>query len=197
MFLLRIGLSDARIRRGAASLKSSNRTKAEPFRTSSAESATNKIKVAMILNVLMLLVFIANAAGSLGFEPTRPFDDFGDIKCEDEMARLDNFAVQLQSDPAAKGLIVIYGGRRFRGRLPMQGEADARAARLKAYLVERRGIPRDQVMVVNWGYTEDWHVQLWMVPHGATIPDRERTIPINEIKFRKGKSNPRDFRCRV
>ena len=151
----------------------------------------------MILNVLMLLMFIANAAGSLGFEPTRPFDEFGDIKCEDEMARLDNFAIQLQIEPSAKGLIVIYGGRRFRGRLPMQGEADARAARLKTYLVGRRGIPNDQVMVVNWGYTDEWHVQLWMVPHGATIPDRDRTIPINEIKFRKGKPNPRDFRCRV
>ncbi len=152
--------------------------------------------MAVILNSLMLLVFIGSAA-SPGFEPTRPFDEFGDIKCEDEMARLDNFAVQLQNEPTAKGLIVIYGGRRFRGRLPMEGEADARAARLKTYLVERRGIPRDQIMVVNWGYTEEWTVQLWMVPHGATIPDRIRTIPINEIKFRKGKPNARDFRCRV
>ena len=151
----------------------------------------------MILNVLMLMVFIAGAGGSLGFEPNRPFDEFGDVNCENEMARLYNFAVQLQIEPSAKGLIVIYGGRRFRGRLPRQGEADARAARLKAYLVERRGIPRDQVMVVNWGYTEEWHVQLWMVPHGATIPDRDRTIPIDEIKFRKGRPNPRDFRCRV
>ena len=79
----------------------------------------------------------------------------------------------------------------------MQGEADARAARLKDYLVGRRGIPKDQIMVVNWGYTEEWYVQLWIVPHGATIPDRLRTIPINEIKFRRGKPNPRDFRCRV
>jgi hypothetical protein len=113
------------------------------------------------------------------------------------MARLDNFAVQLQNEPSAKGLIVVYGGRRFRGRLPRQGEADARAARLKTYLVDRRGIPKDRIMVVNWGYVEEWIVQLWMVPHGASIPDRLPTIPTNEIKFRKGKPNPRDFRCHV
>jgi hypothetical protein len=153
--------------------------------------------VAVILNSLMLLVFIASAAGSRGFEPNRPFDEFGDVNCENEMARLDNFAVQLQNEPKAKGLIVIYGGRQFRGRLPKQGEADSRGARLKPYLVGRRGIPKDQIMVVNWGYTEEWHVQLWIVPRGATIPDRQRTIPINEIKFRKGKPNPRDFRCGV
>jgi len=148
-------------------------------------------------SLIMILGICVTGSPSTA-DPTRPFDEFGDIKCEEEMARLDNFAVQLQSEPSAKGLIVIYGGRRFRGRLPMQGEADARAARLKSYLVGRRGIPKDQIMVVNWGYTEDWHVQLWMVPHGATIPERETfTIPVKEIKFRKGKANPRDFRCHI
>jgi len=53
----------------------------------------------------------------------RQFDEFGDINCEDEMARLDNFAIQLQNEPAAKGVMIFYGGRRFKGRLPKQGEA--------------------------------------------------------------------------
>jgi hypothetical protein len=147
---------------------------------------------------LIMILGICVAGSTSTADPTRPFDEFGDIKCENEMARLDNFAIALQNEPSAKGLIVIYGGRRFRGRLPKQDEANARAARLKIYLVERRGIPKDQIMVVNWGYTEDWHVQLWIVPHGATIPEHETfTIPIKEIKFRKGKVNPRDFRCHI
>jgi hypothetical protein len=150
-------------------------------------------KAASLIMILGLCVTGSTPPAS----PTGPFDEFGDIKCEDEMARLDNFAVTLQNAPSAKGLIVIYGGRRFRGRLPKQGEADARAARLKTYLVERRGIPKDQIMVVNWGYTEEWHVQLWIVPHGATIPDRQPTIPIKEIKFGKGKVNARDYRCQI
>src|SRR5437588_5975604 len=151
------------------------------------------IKSTVLVILLLLALFVIASGQSLIGDR---FDEFGDIKCEDEMARLDNFAIALQNEPSAKGLIVIYGGRRFRGRLPKQDEANARAARLKIYLVERRGIPKDQIMVVNWGYTEDWHVQLWMVPHGATIPERETfTIPIKEIKFRKGKVNPRDYRC--
>src|SRR4051812_8600850 len=67
------------------------------------------------------------------------FDEFGDVKCEDEYARLDNFLVALQNQPNATGIIVFYGGRTFRGGLPRRGEAVARAARLKPYLVKRRG----------------------------------------------------------
>jgi hypothetical protein len=151
----------------------------------------------MILNSLMLLVFIAGAASSPGFEPTRTFDEFGDIKCEDEMARLDNFAIQLQNEPQAKGVIVFYGGKTFRGRLPKRGEAEARAARLKPYLVNRRGIPNDQVVVVNGGYATEWRVTLWIVPQGAGLPTGSESIPVEQIKFRKGKVNPRDYRCGI
>lgn len=155
----------------------------------------NLIRKFITGSVIIVIAFCVAASTSPA--PTRAFDEFGDVNCESEMARLDNFAVTLQNEPSAKGLIVVYGGRLFRGRLPKQGEADARAARLKPYLVERRGIPKDQIMVVNWGYTDEWHVQLWIVPYGATIPDRKPTISIKEIKFRKGKINPRDYRCEI
>jgi hypothetical protein len=154
------------------------------------------MNIGMIIRSSLMVLTLAVCTTAICLpHPTRPFDEFGDIKCEDEMARLDNFAIQLQNEPSSKALIVVYGGRRFRGRLPKQGEVDARAARLKTYLVERRGIPKDRIMVVNWGYVEEWLVQLWDIPYGATIPDRLRTIPINEIKFGKGKLNPRDYRC--
>ncbi len=147
--------------------------------------------------LLVSILLAVSVSGKSSAVPSGPFDEFGDINCEDEMARLDNFAVALQNSPDAKGLIVIYGGRRFRGRLPKRGEDNARAARLKTYLVQRRGIPTDRVMVVNWGYTDEWHAQLWIVPHGATIPERQPTIPAKEIEFRKGRVNPRDYRCHI
>ena len=128
---------------------------------------------------------------------TRPFDEFGDINCEDEMARLDNFAVNLQNSPADKGVIIFYGGRRLRKRLPKRGDAPARAARLKTYLTQRRGIPSDQVIVIDGGYREEWTAELWIAPLGAAWPTPQRTIPMNQIKFRKGKARPRDFRCQI
>lgn len=93
---------------------------------------TRKLLASSVTILLAFGVAGSQSSGIIGCA----FDSFGDINCEDEMARLDNFAVALQNDPSSKGLIVFYGGRRFRGRLPKRGEAEARAARLKPYLVE-------------------------------------------------------------
>ncbi len=147
--------------------------------------------------IIALLVPFMLVKGSEPRTPTSKFDEFGDIKCEDEYARLDNFAVQLQQEPQAKGVIIFYGGRHFRGRLPKRGEAAARAARLKPYLVRRRGIPTDQVILINGGYAEEWRAELWIVPPGANMPTPFTPISVKDIKFRKGKVNPRDFRCQI
>jgi hypothetical protein len=145
--------------------------------------------------VPLLLALFATASGQSGIFDR--FDAFGDLRCEDEYARLDNFAVHLQNEPTAKGVIIYYGGRRFRGRLPRRGDAAARAARLKPYLVQRRGIPPAQVIVKNGGFEEEFWVVLWIVPQGASLPDPPGQVPNSQIKFGKGHPRARDFRCRV
>ncbi len=152
------------------------------------------VKLAVLVFLLSPTVVVR---GSGLISPWRKFDEFGDIKCEDEMARLDNFAIQLQHEPQARGVIIFYGGKIFRGKLPRHGDAAARAARLKPYVVNRRGIPAAQVIVINGGYAEEWRVEIWIIPPGATLPVAQPTIPIKEIRFRKGKTNPREFRCGV
>lgn len=39
------------------------------------------------------------------------FDAYGDIKFEDEKARLDNFAIQISNYPGSTGLILMYAGQ--------------------------------------------------------------------------------------
>jgi hypothetical protein len=144
----------------------------------------------------ILLVLAFSLAGASSQHP-RKFDEFGDINCEDEMARLDNFAIQLQNEPATRGIMIFYGGRRFRGRLPKQGEAAARAARIKPYLVERRGVSSERVIVIDGGYREEFQVDLWVIPAGVTPPEPNSTISARDIKFQKGKANSRQFRCQI
>lgn len=155
------------------------------------------MNISLILRSSLLVLGLAICATSTVFPAPPQIDRFGDVKCEDEMARLDNFAIQLQNEPQAKGVIIFYGGQTFRGKLPKRGEAEARAARLKPYLVERRGIPSERVTVVNGGYREAWQVTLWIVPPGASTPSGDLNIPIEKIKFRPGKLNPRDYRCGI
>jgi|SRR5688572_3392533 len=144
----------------------------------------------------LLLVFVAGAVASAQTS-NRNFDEFGDINCEDEMARLDNLGVTLQNSPNDIAAIIFYGGQRFRGRLPKRGEAAVRAARLKTYLVNRRGIPAERIQLIDGGFMKEWFAQIWVVPPGAEFPKPKPAIPIEQIKFRKGKARARDFRCEI
>lgn len=144
----------------------------------------------------LIFLIIFSALPVLATSP-RKFDQFGDINCEDEMARLDNFVIQLQNMPDAQGYIIFYGGRRFRNRLPRVGDAATRAGRLKPYLVNRRGIPAERVVVINGGYHDSFQIDLWIVPFGSAPPEPTGTVPASEIKFRKGKVNRRQFQCNI
>jgi hypothetical protein len=150
----------------------------------------------IVKSAAMVLILAFSLTGATA-DKMRQFDEFGDINCEDEMARLDNFAIQLQNDPAAKGVMVFYGGRRFRGRLPKQGEAAARAARMKPYLVERRRISSERVIVIDGGYREEFQVDLWVIPADIAPPEPSLTIPAKDIKFQKGKATARQFKCQI
>jgi hypothetical protein len=90
------------------------------------------------------------------------FDEYGDIKFNDEKARLDNYAIQLQNDPGAQGYIIAYGN--------CEGAAEARANRAKDYLVNTRGIDAGRLVTVDGGCRYELKVELWLVPTGATAP---------------------------
>jgi hypothetical protein len=90
----------------------------------------------------------------------RKFDEYGNIRFNDEKARLDNFAIQLQNEPSARGSIVGYGS--------CGTEGTTRANRAKDYLVNTRGIDAGRLDVVDGGCLPELLVQLWIVPQGAT-----------------------------
>jgi hypothetical protein len=113
--------------------------------------------------------------------PARPIgrkiDEYGNIRFNDEKARLDNFAIELQNDPTAQGYVIAYGGRRGRA-----GEAQRRADRAKDYLVNTRGIDPSRIVTVDGGYREDLTVELWLVPSGADAPQQTPTVDPSEVQ---------------
>ena len=155
--------------------------------------------------LLLAIVFLSLMPNSASFSQisnvARQIDKFGNICCEDELARLDNFAVQLQSETDAQGYIIFYEGRRYgycnkyRPRIPRRGEAQARVERIKPYLVETRGFNAHRIVVVNGGYREEWMAELWIVPKGADPPKLTPTLAEKDIKFRKGKMPKGEYRC--
>lgn len=118
--------------------------------------------------------------------PPRKFDEYGNIRFNDEKARLDNYAIQLQNEPGSQGYIIAYGGRRGAA-----GEAQARADRAKNYLVNTRGIDAGRLVTLDGGYKEDLTVELWIVPTGANPPTASPTVDASEVQIIKPRGRRR------
>ncbi|MBC7798624.1 MAG: PKD domain-containing protein, partial [Pyrinomonadaceae bacterium] len=108
----------------------------------------------------------ASATVQVGETPVaKVVDEYGKLKPNDEKARLDTFAVELQNNPNARGLIIAYGT----GRNPARN-AQARIAFALRYLTQTRGIDAGRIDTVDGGASSAERTQLYVVPAGATAP---------------------------
>lgn len=95
----------------------------------------------------------------------RRFDEFPAIARNDEKARLDNYAIELQNDPTATAYVVVYPGQRGK-----TGEVQQHITRVVDYLANSRGIDKNRIVSVIGPTRSDLMVDLWLVPQGAKRP---------------------------
>ena len=157
------------------------------------------------LRLLPLILLALLPASALAQQEPRKFDEMGEVNCEDYKARLDNLAIELQKNPAARAYIVFYGGKSYSDYiysrkkrrhvkvwlLPQRGEALARTRPWKPYLTNNRGVDASKVEVIDGGYREKPAVEVWLVPAGAKPPEPTPTLKEGDIKFRRGDPNRR------
>ena len=110
-------------------------------------------------------------------EPTGAFDRYGNIRWQDEKARLDNFAIALLQDSNYLGYIFVGQAPRMCPR-----EAEARAIRAKQYLINYRHVPWNQVVWMT-RYEEELETEFWIIPRDKAI-----SPPVPESKEWSGKS---------
>ena len=110
----------------------------------------------------------------------REFDECNNCTFDDQKARLDNLAVELQNDPTTRAYIIAYGGR-----MSPLGQVEKLMSRARDYLVTQRGIDASRFVVVNGGFRENDSVELWLVPSGAAPPRPTPTVQASEINRRK------------
>ena len=110
----------------------------------------------------------------------REFDECVNCTFDDQKARLDNLAVELQNDPSTRAYIIAYGGR-----MSPVGQVEKLMSRARDYIVKQRGIDASRLVVVNGGFREEDSVELWVVPSGAAAPQATPTVQAGEIKRRK------------
>ncbi len=109
--------------------------------------------------------------------PSRQFDVCCSCSFDDQKARLDNLAVELQADPTTTTYVIAYGGRTSR-----IGQADLLSSRARDYLVSQRGIDQSRIVVINGGFREEDCVELWIVPSGATPPQPTPTVGAGDVR---------------
>lgn len=131
----------------------------------------------------------SNVAVCIAPEQARKLDEFGNVTCEDELARLDNFTNELLNDANAQGYLIVYGGRRGR-----RNEAKARAARMKFYLVRNRGLDAKRIITSDGGYREELTTELWVKRRGESAPSPTPTVKLRDVKLR-GRVRVRGYYC--
>ena len=107
----------------------------------------------------------------------REFDECDNCTFDDQKARLDNLAVELQNDPSTIGYVIAYGGR-----LSPIGQTARLMTRARDYLINERGIDGSRIVIINGGFRESDSVELWIVPRGATPPRATPTVQAGEVK---------------
>jgi hypothetical protein len=112
-------------------------------------------------------------------EPAKPvtpykYDEFGSKSFDDDKARLDNFAIELQNRPDAQGYIIVYQGTAKSDMTRKQ--ADKLAQKSLNYLVQNRGVPPQRVVTTNGGFRERTTYEFWIIPPGANTPVASPTM---------------------
>lgn len=120
----------------------------------------------------------------------RKLMEFGNVGWEDEMSRLDHLDSKLREEPDSIAHIIVYGGRRGDRR----GETEARMACIRDYMLNRRGVITDRIVVTKGGYREESTVELWLVARGERAPVATPTVSAKDVRFRKGRI--KNWRCR-
>ncbi|HEX8368313.1 MAG TPA: hypothetical protein VF604_07205 [Pyrinomonadaceae bacterium] len=91
-------------------------------------------------------------------------DEFGEIPCDDFLARLDNFFVALRNDPAATGYAVINGKK----------EAIRQSFRYRSWLrgwMKVRRFDSSLMTIIRGENSEKLKIQFRLIPAGASLPD--------------------------
>ncbi|MDQ3179774.1 MAG: hypothetical protein M3Q33_04565 [Acidobacteriota bacterium] len=98
----------------------------------------------------------------------RKFDEFESLAFDDDKARLDAYAIELQNNPDSQGYIIMYQGT---DKVSMRvRKVDVLSKRTLDYLVNARGIDPRRIVITNWGTRPKTTYELWVIPPGAQPP---------------------------
>ncbi len=129
------------------------------------KKAVRKTLATALCSGLLILSALSFARGQDQRITVGKFDQFGDVRTEDAMARLDLFAVQLNAQPNLQGFIIGHNRSDLgSGWLLRKGHG------YFDYLVNKRGIDASRIRFVEGEPDREIAFELWLLPIGASSP---------------------------
>ena len=116
----------------------------------------------------------------------RTFDQFQSVAFDDDKARFDNLAIELQNTPDATAYLIIYAGRTSR-----VGQADMLGRRSLDYLTAKRGVDAQRIVIINGGYRETDYFEIFICPPGAKPPQPSPTVNPSDVRPAQERTRPR------
>ena len=109
------------------------------------------------------------------------FDQWGDLRLNDENARLDKIAIQAKEWPLSIIHLFVHAGE-----VACVGEARSRGIRTRSYLM-RRGITPERIVWTDAGWSKEVSVQVWIWPPELGKPkiDSGLNIKRSAVKLEK------------
>jgi len=96
------------------------------------------------------------------------YDEFIFRAFDDDKARLDNLAIEMQNNPTWTGYIIMYQGTDRRSQT--RGDVAKLSRRSLDYLVKTRGVDPSRIQIVRGGSRSATTYQFWLVSPGAEYP---------------------------
>ena len=94
------------------------------------------------------------------------FAEYGNLRAEDERAVLDHVAQQLRNSSDEIVYVLVYAGQEA-----CVNEARLRTIRIKNYLVKKRAIAPDRIVLKDGGFKPDLSTELWLLPRTGRLPE--------------------------
>lgn len=117
---------------------------------------------------LVLSIFLFVGVATPGQEPSAAVlvDEHGSLPCDDTLGRLDLFFSELSKDSGYTGLVVLSA--------PVEKK---RVSVFRQFLIQAHTTDREftskEIKYVRTNFGNEFHVQLWRLPAGATEPPIE------------------------
>jgi len=134
------------------------------------------MKIGCILWLSVLLCAPISVSG----DHFTKFDEIRTLEWPDLMARLDNVAINFQSQSSDIVLYLIA----YSGPHGCAGQANRLNLQAKTYLVAKRGVHSRRIILIDGGFLDKRMIDVWMLPSHVSPPQAAPNIDQKLIRLR-------------